>query len=146
MALAAPDAPELVEQLITLTERLTALLAEQATAFEARRPQAAAASAARCEMLATLYRRESARVRADPKLVAGAPAARRQKLVEATRTFEATLKRHGRAIYAAKTVTEGVMQAIAQEVARKRMPVAGYGPRAQAAARDASAITLNRRA
>jgi hypothetical protein len=146
MALAAVDASERVEQLITLTERLTALLAEQAAAFEARRPQAAALSAARCEELATLYRRESAQVRANPKLVADAPAARRERLKEVTRAFEATLKRHGRALYAAKTVTEGVMQAIAQEIARKRMPVAGYGPRAKATARDASAITLNRRA
>ena len=40
----AKPSTEQIEQLIALTERLTQLIAEQAQAFEARRPQDAAAT------------------------------------------------------------------------------------------------------
>jgi hypothetical protein len=54
--------------------------------------------------------------------------------------------RQARALNAAKTVTEGLVHAIAQEVAAQRSSGAGYGPGAQAHAGDARAITLNRSA
>jgi hypothetical protein len=146
MTLAVANPSDHVDQLLSLTERLTAMLVEQTRLFEARRPQDAAAITAQSADLANLYRRESMRIRANPAVLAGAPAAKRAKLVEATRAFEAALARHGRSVQAAMTVTEGVVRAIAQEVARRRTPVAGYGPRAKATAGDGSAITLNRRA
>ena len=82
----------------------------------------------------------------DPRVLAGAPAAKRQLLVEATRNFNTVVARHGCSIRAAKVVTEGLVHALAQEVARRRAPAAGYGPRARALSADGSAITLNRRA
>jgi ABC-type transporter Mla subunit MlaD len=146
VTLAVLDPADHVEQLVRLTERLTALLAEQAQLFEARRPQDAAAATAQSADLATLYRRESARIKANPAMLASAPPGQRKRLLEATRAFEATLKRHGRAVHACKTVTEGLVRAVADEVARRRAPPAGYGPRARPTAGDGSAITLNRRA
>ncbi len=146
MTIAASGPDDHVEQLIALTERLATALAEQTLLFEARRPQDAAALTARSADLAGLYRREAARLRADPRLLAAAPAHRRQRLYEATRAFDATLARHGRSVHAAKVVTEGLIRAVAQEVARRRAPAAGYGPRARATVGDGSAITLNRRA
>jgi hypothetical protein len=146
MSLAAADPSDHVDQLIALTERLAALLAEQTQLFEARRPQDAAGVTARSADLAALYRRETARVRANPLLLAGAPASKRRRLLDATRAFEATLKRHGAAVHACKSVTEGLVRAVADEVARRRAPPAGYGPRARATQADGSAITLNRRA
>ncbi len=146
MTLAPRDASDHVDQLVALTEQLSGLLAEQTRLFEARRPQDAAILTARSSELATLYRRESARLKADPRAIAGAPSAKRQRLVEATRAFDKVLARHGRSVHAAKTVTEGLIQAVAQEVARRRAPAAGYGPRARALSGDGSAITLNRRA
>ena len=44
MALAANDADDRVQQLLVLTDRLTDLLAAETRAFEARRPQDAAAT------------------------------------------------------------------------------------------------------
>ncbi len=146
MTLASVDAGDHIDQLVALTERLSALLAEQTRLFEARRPQDAAGFTAKSSELAALYRRESARLKADPRRRAGAPSAKRQRLVEATRAFDKVLARHGRSVYAAKTVTEGLIQAVAQEVARRRAPAAGYGPCARALSGDGSAITLNRRA
>jgi hypothetical protein len=146
MSLAAQDSADRVEQLIVLTERLTERLNAEIRAFEARRPQDAAARAEETGRLANLYRHESARVRADPSLLAGAPKPRREVLLEVTRTFEAMLARHGRALEAAKTITEGLVRAIATEVAANRPSGSGYGPSARAAKVDGSAITLNRRA
>ena len=144
--IAAPDAAGRVDQLIRLTERLTERLSAEVRAFEARRPQDASPGAAETARLANIYRHESARVRADPSLVSGAPEADRRRLMETTRAFEAVLARHGRAVKAAKAVTEGLVRAIAGEVAAQRAGGATYGPRARAGAGDASAIAVNRRA
>ncbi len=47
---------------------------------------------------------------------------------------------------AAKTVSEGLVQAIAEEVANARSAVSPYRPDGRGASGDASAITLNKRA
>jgi len=149
MALAANDAADRVDQLIILTERLTDAVAQQAQCFEQHRPADAGRLMEEVSRLANLYRHESARVRADPRLVAGAPAELRLRLVRATEAFDAVLYRHGRAVNAARTVTEGLVRAIAEEVASQRQQLSGYGPSARppaSAAQAATAITLNRRA
>lgn len=147
MANAAPAADR-VEQLIALTERLTGLIALEAQAFEQRRPQDAARQLVESSKLANLYRHESSRVRANPKLVEAAPLEQRQRLIRATEAFDAVLARQGRALAAAKTVTEGLVRAIADEVASQRAGAGGYGPGAvtQAPTGSSTAITLNRRA
>ena len=138
---------ENVQQLIALTEQLTERMRQDAEAFEARRPFEAAGRIEETQQLANLYRRESDRVRQNPGLLAGASQALRKRLARASEAFETTLARHGRAVFALKTVTEGVVQAIAEEVARTRAATAGYGPGARMATRDtAVAIALNRRA
>jgi hypothetical protein len=149
MALAAADAADRVEQLIILTERLTDLIATQCQCFEQHRPQDAAQLMEEMSRLANLYRHESTRVRADPGLVSSAPRELRQQLMRATEAFDAVLHRHGRALNAARTVTEGLVRAIANEVANQRQQLSGYGPTARppaSAAGAATAITLNRKA
>jgi hypothetical protein len=145
MGALAGDPTQRVEQLIILTERLTKFLNAELKAVEARRPQDAAANSAETQRLANVYRHESARIRADPSLIAGAPEPLRRRLMEVTKLFDAVLARHGRALYAAKTITEGLVRAIAEEVAVQRRRVAAYGPEARQYRADASAITLNRR-
>lgn len=150
MALSAQGPQDRVEQLIILTERLTSLVAEQAQAFEQSRPQDAAPLVEETSRLANIYRKESAQIRARPELIAGAPMAARMKLTRATEAFDAVLARQARALNAARTVTEGLVRAIAEEVAAQRQKGApdGYGPTGQRAAKktDGSAITLNKRA
>ena len=114
--------------------------------FEARKPLAAADRMDDTARLANLYRHESARVRSDPSLIAGASPATVKALAKATEAFDAVLARHARALAAAKTVTEGVVKAIAEEVGRQRVQVAGYGPGATAAPVAAMPVALNRRA
>jgi hypothetical protein len=147
MAIAANDATDRVEQLIVLTERLTELIAGQAQAFEDRRPQDAASLLDETSRLANLYRHESARVRADTAMVQGAPLAARTRLIRATEAFDAVLARQGRAIEAARTVTEGLVKCIADEVANQRSQATSYGSTGtQKAGLAATAITLNKRA
>ncbi len=147
MAIAAADPADRVEQLTILTERLTELIAAQAQAFEQHRPQDAAALLEETSRLANLYRHESGRVRADPSLVEGAPPNARAALVRATEAFDAVLARQGRALEAARTVTEGLVRCIAEEVASQRAQSATYGESGSAGAgAGATAITLNKRA
>lgn len=146
MATTAADAADRVEQLTALTRRLTDLLAEEARSFEARRPHEVAARVDETGKLANAYRHETARIKADPSLIAGAPVADRRALIAATETFEAVLARHGRAVGAAKAISEGLVHAIAQEVSNARSAVSPYRPDGRAAAGEASAITLNKTA
>src|SRR5438128_2422147 len=132
-------ANERVNALITLTERLTDLISQECRAFEARRPHEAMQTLEETSRLANAYRHESARIRAHPDLVAEAPPARRLALRRATEAFDAVLARHGRALEAAKVVTEGIVKAVADEVVAQRTTGAGYGPGAAKVSGDATA-------
>ena len=148
MALAASDPNDRVDQLVILTERLTDLIAKEASAFENRRPQDAAQYIEETAKLANLYRHESARVRANIELISGADAALRQRLIRATEAFDSVLARQARALSAAKTITEGLVRAVAEEIAAQRAPASGYGAGAMMnnPVSSGTAITLNKKA
>ncbi len=146
MALSAENASDRVEQLILLTERLTELIALEAQAFESRRPQDAAVHVDETSKLANIYRHESSRVRANPGLVSAADLKQRTRLLRATEAFDAVLARQGRALEAAKTVTEGLVRAIAEEVALQRQKGVSYAADGMSGVAGATAITLNQRA
>jgi hypothetical protein len=136
-----------INELTALTERLTALIAEQATAFEARKPQDAARNMEETARLANIYRREAQILRARPSLADRASLAERRGLLRATEAFDAVMARHGRALTAVKTITEGLVHAIATEISNQRNRNAGYGPSGLKPKNTAAtAVTLNRRA
>ncbi len=134
-----------LEAVVRLTEKLTGLLADQARAFEQHRPHDAAAGLPEVTRLTQVYAAASAAVRAQPKLLEGASAQQRQRLLRATEAFEAVLQRQGRALAASKTVTEGLVKAIADEIAATRNVGRAYGPNATRPF-AATAITLNQKA
>lgn len=135
-----------VRQLTDLTSRLTARLSEESQAFEARRPQDAAASMVATQDLANTYRRESAQLKANPASVSAAPAADRTALIRATEAFEAVLSRHARAVEAARIVSEGLVKTIAAEVAGQRGSPSAYGASGRANTGDSRAVAFNRQA
>ena len=144
--MSAPDtATAGLEAMIGLTEKLTRLLADQARAFEAHRPQDAAAGLPEVSRLTNTYQTASAAIRMQPQMLETAPADVRQRLRRATEAFDAVLQRQGRALAASKTVTEGIVRAIAEEISVKRGVGQAYGPGA-ARRPAATAITLNQRA
>jgi hypothetical protein len=128
-----------------LTERLTGMLAAQARAFEQHRPQDAAKDLPEVTRLTNIYRAGSAHLRANPKLLSNAPSPVRQRLLRATEAFESVLERQGRALSASKTITEGLVRAIAEEIAARRGVGQAYGPGSKPR-QVATAITLNRQA
>jgi hypothetical protein len=134
-----------LERMVALTERLTQLLAEQARAFEQHRPQDAAATLPEVTRMTADYRAGSAHVRANPQLAQAASPELRARLLRATEAFDAVLQRQGRALAASKTVTEGLVKAVAEEIAARRSVGQGYGPGATRRP-IATAITLNQRA
>jgi hypothetical protein len=134
-----------LDAMLELTERLTALLADQARAFEQHCPQDAAASMPDVTRLANLYRAGSAKARLERGALTEADPDLRRRLLRATEAFEAVLDRQGRALAASKVVTEGLVKAIADEIAAKRAQAVGYGPKS-ALSTAATAITLNQRA
>lgn len=135
-----------VRRLTGLTEALSDRLETETRAFAERRPQDIVEGLGRTQDMANLYRRETAQLKATPALAASAPIADRQTLIRATQRFEAVLARHATAVQAARVVSEGVVQAIATEVAASRASGAGYGASGRAATSDGTAITLNRSA
>lgn len=135
-----------VRRLTGLTEALTDRLETETRAFTERRPQDIVDGLARTQDMANLYRRETAQLKAAPALAAAASTADRQSLIRATERFEAVLARHATAVQAARVVSEGVVQAIAAEVAATRASATGYGASGRAVTADGTAITLNRNA
>ena len=80
-------------------------------------------------------------------MISGAPLEARTRLVRATEGFDAVLARQGRAIEAARTVTEGLVKCIADEVAAQRTQGSTYNAGGvQSAGASATSITLNKRA
>ncbi|WP_269516280.1 flagellar basal-body protein FlbY [Brevundimonas subvibrioides] len=135
-----------LRRLTDLTDRLTARLEAETDAFASRRPQDVTTSLAETQELANLYRRESAQLKSNPGLLSAAPVSERMSLIKATETFEAVLAIHARTVEAARTISEGLVRAIAQEVAGARAMGTGYGASGRAAAGDGRAVTLNRTA
>jgi len=135
-----------LRRLTDLTQRLTARLAAETEAFASQRPQDVSASLAETQDLANTYRRESAQLKATPGLLSAAPIGERQTLIQATEAFEAVLAIHARTVEAARTVSEGLVRTIAQEVAGARAMGTGYGASGRAAAGDERAVTVNRTA
>lgn len=135
-----------VRQLADLTRRLTERLSTELAALRARRPQDMLPGLGETQELAGLYRRESAQVKANPGLIAAAPAAERQALARLVQAFEAVLKEHAAAIEAARAISEGLVRTIAAETTQARAVPAAYGATGRAAAADARAFALNRTA
>jgi hypothetical protein len=127
MALLADDAADRADQLIVLSERLAALVEDETRRIEARAPTAEAALVEEKERLANAYRLELARIKQDPGLVSAAPKPLLDKLRLATQRLQAALSEHEIAIGAVKFVSEGLVQAMAEEVHRQRQAARPYG-------------------
>jgi hypothetical protein len=126
MALIADDAKDRAEQLLLITERLSALAASETRRIEAREPLDAVESEEK-QRLANAYRLELARIKHDPALIESAPPQVLAQLRQSTVALHETLAQHEIALGAVKLVTEGLVQAMAEEVVRQRASDAAYG-------------------
>jgi hypothetical protein len=131
MALIADDAKDRVEQLLLVTERLTALIAAETRRIDAREPPLEGAEAEEKARLANTYRLELARIKQDPALIETAPPALLAQLRQATVALHKELAAHEAALNAVKLVAEGLVQAMAEEVVRQRGADAQYSAKAE---------------
>lgn len=146
MSIMASNGSERASQLLALTERLHERIYAEAQALEAHRPQDMREGIEETRTLANLYRFETTRIQKDPGLLDGISEAQKNALREATVKFQALLKRHAQAVDAAKSVTEGLISAIAQEAQKQTQFASPYGPGARAYQAPTQSLNLGHRA
>jgi hypothetical protein len=134
MALLADDARDRAEQLLLISERLAAIVVEETRRIDAREPPLDGAEAEEKNRLANAYRLELARIKQEPSLIQAAPPALLQKLRQRTEALHAHLAKHELSLNAVKIISEGLVQAMAEEIVRQRNNAAGYGARGAPAA------------
>jgi hypothetical protein len=145
MALIADDADDRVGQLIIITERLAALVNEETRLINARKPLPDGAPAEEKARLANAYRFELARIKQDASLIASAAQPMLDELRRKTTLLQQALDVHDIALGAVKIIAEGLVQAMAAEVARQRTQERGYSSSGQAAHAAAPApVVLDR--
>ena len=128
-----------IERLMTLTERLTEALQADIAALERGRPREMRSPGPEVQQLTLLYTREAANF--GPSAVQLLPKDARATLTAATARFREVLAEHGRILTRVKNATEGMIQAIAEDVAKKKNAQRPYAPH-QAAARHRSSGAL----
>lgn len=127
MALIANDPTHRAEQLLLVTERLTALVIEETRRIDAREPPLDGEMAEEKQRLANAYRLELARIRDDKSLIEPAAPDLLAKLRKNTALLQEKLAEHEVALSAVKLITEGMVQAMAEELARQQGGDAQYG-------------------
>ena len=127
MALIADNPQDRAEQLLVVTERLTALIIEDTRRLKARQAPLAGAEGDEKTRLVNAYRLELARIKQDPDLIQGASPATHARLKTATLSLHEALAAHELELGALKVVTEGLVQAMAEEVSRQRGGGRNYG-------------------
>ena len=143
--LAAKSPAERAEHLIRLVKRLTELFEIETAHFEAREPHKAFDLQDEKMQLANIYRRETQLAASDPSRLSGLDDGLKARLREGVETLEAAVQENGIVVEALKSITEGLVKAIADEAARQRSAEAGYGPDAARSARI-GAIACNQSA
>lgn len=146
MSLDAEMAGLQLQKLISLTEKLNVRLKQELELIRSHKAADMAHGMAETAEMANEYRRESARLKSNPGLVANAPLALKKKLIEVTETFDETLATHSEAIEAARRISEGLVRTIASETASARAMGTGYGATGHAARGDGRAVALDRKA
>jgi hypothetical protein len=142
MALLADDPQDRAEQLLLVTERLTALIGEETRRIDARQPPLDGAEAEEKNRLANAYRLELARIKQDRTLIEGARPETLAQLRTTTVALHEALAAHESALNAVKVVSEGLVQAMAEEVARQRGGEAQYGAKGDLATPSAPVATV----
>lgn len=134
MALIADNARDRAEQLILLTERLTALITDETKCIAAREPPLSGALAEEKSRLANAYRLELARIKQDRSLLVDAPPHLLAQLKTNTTRLQDALAEHEVQLEAVKLIAEGLVQAMAEETARQRGGARNYAPNGDLAA------------
>jgi hypothetical protein len=129
-----------IERLVVLTERLIEALQGDIAALERGRPREMRSYRADVQQLTALYTREARAFSID--VVKSLPREARDRLTQATVRFREVLALHARILTRVRGATEGMIRAIAEDVAKRRNAQRPYTP-TQAASRSPGALIFN---
>lgn len=136
--------PAPVQHFISLTKALTSLLQRENTLLESRRPSETTPLAGEKARLTNDYKTALDALKADEDALLGPKESDIRKLIRAiTEQFRAELARHAKLVIRLRTVTEGVVKSITDEVARQRNPMQHYGSSGQMATKTTQPATLS---
>jgi len=133
--------PRKIEKLLALTARLTEALNDDIAALERGRPREMRSHKPEVQQLLALYSREVQGLSA--AMAKALPKEAQDRLRDATGKFRETLALHNRVLTRVKNCTEGMVRAIADDVAKKRAQQRPYSPPVNSPPRTPGAIVYN---
>jgi hypothetical protein len=133
--------PRKIDRLMALTARLTEALLADIAALERARPREMRSPSAEVQQLTALYTREAASFA--PSIVQTLPKELRDDLLSATAEFRDVLARHGRVLMRVRTMTEGMIRAIADDVSKRKNAQRPYAPTAPIKPSSPGAMIFN---
>lgn len=127
--LGATNLSDRVNQILALTGELSTLLEAENEILKQRQIASITANEAKKSKLSRLYAQEMRAIAARPELLAGITNQQRSALKTAAGKFRDLTADHARRLARAKAVTEGLVKAIGDEVAKTQQSSKGYrGP------------------
>ncbi len=134
--------PDRMERLISLAERLVAVLESDIAALKSGNPAALKSADPDVQKLTAQYGMEAQNF--DIRIARAAPVSLRTRFMAITAKFREVLQLHTRLLARVKNASEGMVKAIAEEVNRMNAPTRTYGPRPGYGAQSAGAMVFNR--
>ncbi|HWU25646.1 MAG TPA: hypothetical protein VN154_04525 [Rhizomicrobium sp.] len=134
--------PRKIDRLLALTERLTEALLADIAALERCRPREMRSPSIEVQQMTALYAREAASFA--PSVVQVLPKEARDRLTAATAAFREVLARHGQILLRVRNATEGMIRAIAEDVAKRKNAQRPYAPAAPVKANTPGAMIYNK--
>lgn len=115
---------------IAISTRLAAILDLENELLRTRKPREIASMQEEKSDLALKFSSEMETLRRSPELLDGAPHEERDELRVVSERFQAALRENQRLLFATKSVTEGIIRAVAHEVEKTNSEVTAYNDRA----------------
>jgi len=119
-----------VSRLAKLTEKLTTVIEQETKLLQSSKPQEAIKLHGEKSRLIAEYREALNAVQVNQHLLGPEDSLTRKSLKMITDSFRAALREHARIVLRLKTVTEGIVKSVGQEIIHKRQPVMAYGKNA----------------
>ena len=117
-------------KLIKITQGLTDIIKRETDLMVARKTQAAGHLHGEKSRLIAEYRNTLNHIQVNSHLLGEAESPIRTKIKEVTDNFRNELRNHARVVLRLKTITEGIVKSVGEEIAKRDQPVMGYGSNA----------------
>mgnify|MGYP003677325757 FL=1 len=122
--LMSPDA------LTKMIARLCDILKEENLLLESHKPDGFKATLDEKTRLVATYNQQMSLIKSNPEAYKAFPKTDIDRLKETSEEFYAILDKHFRKLSTARTVTEGLVRSVADEIAKKKAPPSAYTSRA----------------